>query len=40
MYLWVVDSARIECGGKLFVGESWFPVADNFAGSINHLIYS
>lgn len=28
MYLWVVDGGRTECGGKSFVDESWFPVAD------------
>jgi hypothetical protein len=40
MYLWVVDGGRIECGGKSFVDESWFPVADSAAVSMYHLIYS
>jgi len=40
MYLWVVDGGRIECGGKSFVDEIWFPVADSFVMSENQLIYS
>ena len=40
MYVWVVDGGRIECGGKSFVDESWFPVTDSFAVSVNHLTHS
>jgi hypothetical protein len=40
MYLWVVDGGRIECGGKSFVDEIWFPVADSSAVSVKHLIHS
>jgi len=35
-----LDGGRIDCGGKSFVDESWFPVADSFAVSVNHLIHS
>jgi hypothetical protein len=35
-----VDGGRIECGGKSFVDESWLPVADSFAVSVNHLTHS
>jgi hypothetical protein len=35
-----VDGGRIECGGESFVDEIWFPVADSFAVSVKHSIYS
>lgn len=33
---WWMDGGRIECGGKSFVDESWFPVADNYDVSVKH----